>query len=97
MTDHRNVVCENFFRDFGDVTLVQNLFKSIRGINRTNPRPIWTPTCEDIDHIAKTGPKPPPKKNPQNHIRLLYAFKFVADELEVPLEEVFELLKGTKS
>ena len=56
---------ENFFRDFGDATLVQNLFKQIRAINRTNSRPIWTPTCEDIDHIAKNGPKPPPKnKNP---------------------------------
>ena len=34
MTDHPNVVRENFFRDFGDVTLVQNLFKPIRAINR---------------------------------------------------------------
>ena len=62
MTDHRNVVREDFFRDFGDVTLVQNLFKQIRAINRTNSRPIWTPTCEDIDHIAKSPWKPPPKK-----------------------------------
>ena len=52
-TDHRNVVRENFFRDFGDVTLVQNLFKPIRAINRTNSKPIWPLTCEDIDHIAK--------------------------------------------
>ena len=52
----------NFFRDFGDVTLVQNLFKQIRAINRTNSRPIWTPTCEDIDHIAKMPWNIPPKK-----------------------------------
>ena len=53
---------ENLSRDFGDVTLVQNLFKPIRAINRTNFRPIWTPTCEDIDHIEKIAPKPLPKK-----------------------------------
>ena len=57
-------MCEIFFRDFEDLTLVQNLFKPIRAINRTNFRPIWTPICEDIDRIAKTAPKPPHKKNP---------------------------------
>ena len=65
MTDHRNVVRENFFRDIADVMLVRNLFKPIRVINRTNSRPIWTPTCEDIDHNAKMSSfTPPKKKNP---------------------------------
>ena len=59
---------ENYFRDFRDATLVQNLFKQIRATNRTNSRPIWTPTCEDIDHIAKIPPNIPPKKNPHMFI-----------------------------
>ena len=52
-----------FFRNFGAVTFVQNFFKQIRAINRTNSRPIWAPTYEDIDHIAKNGWKDP-LKNP---------------------------------
>ena len=48
-----------------DVTLVQHLLKPIRNINRTNSRTIWTSTCEDIGHIAKSPWKPPPKKNPR--------------------------------
>ena len=65
MTDHRNVVRQNYFRDIGDVMLVRNLFRLIRVINRTNSRPIWTPTCEDIDHNAKITSFTLPKKNPQ--------------------------------
>ena len=61
-TDHRNVVLENFFSDVGDVMLVTNLFKPIRVINRTNSRPIWTPTCEDIDLNTKIPSFTPPKK-----------------------------------
>ena len=65
-TDHRNVVLENFFSDIGDVMLVRNFFRPIRVINRTKSRPIWTPPCEDIRHIAKSPSNPPPlKKNPQ--------------------------------
>ena len=60
-----------FFRDIGDVTLVQNLFRPIRFINRINSRTIWTPTYEDIGHIAKKTSNPPPKKiNPH-----MYHFK----------------------
>ena len=62
MTDHRNVVRQNYFRDIGDVMLVRNLFRLIRVINRTNSRPIWTPTCEDIDHNAKITSLTLPKK-----------------------------------
>ena len=65
MTDHRNVVRQNYFRDIGDVMLVRNLFRLIRVIKRTNSRPIWTPTCEDIDHNAKITSFTLPKKNPQ--------------------------------
>ena len=65
MTDHRNVVRQNYFRDIGDVMLVRNLFRLIRVIKRTNSRPIWTPTCEDIDHNAKiTSFTLPKKKSP---------------------------------
>ena len=58
-TDHRNV---------GGVTLVRNLFRPIRIINRTNSRTIWTPTYEDIGHIAKSPSNTPPKnKSPHVH------------------------------
>ena len=62
--DHRNVVLENFFSDIGDVMLVRNLFIAIGVINRTISQSIWTPTCEDIGHIAKSPSFVPPKKNP---------------------------------
>ena len=69
MTDHRNVVRQNYFRDIGDVMLVRNLFRLIRVINRTNSRPIWTPTCEDIDHNAKiTSFTLPKKKSPNAYL-----------------------------
>ena len=65
-TDHRNFILEIFFSDIGDVMLVRNFFRPIRVINRTISRPIWTPTCEDIGHVAKSPSFPPPKKkNPQ--------------------------------
>ena len=60
-TDHRNVVHENFFRDFGDIICIKNLFRPIRVINRTNSWAIWTRIGEDIDHFSK-WPAPPPKK-----------------------------------
>ena len=63
--DHRNVVLEFFSSEVGDVMLVRNLFRPIRVINRTISRPIWTPACEDIGHVAKNPSFPPPKKNPQ--------------------------------
>ena len=75
-TDHRNVVRENFFRDIGGVTLVRNLFRPIRIINRTNSRTIWTPTYEDIDHNGKKTSFPPPKKNPHQHISVHLLFVF---------------------
>ena len=43
---------------------IRNLFEPISFINRTNSRQIWTPTCEDIDHNAKSPSFGPPKKNP---------------------------------
>ena len=44
---------------------IRNLFEPISFINRTNSRQIWTPTCENIDHNAKSPSFGPPKKNPQ--------------------------------
>ena len=43
---HQKVVRENFFRGFGDILLIKNLFKSIRVINRTHFQLIWTHTGE---------------------------------------------------
>ena len=60
--DHRNVILENFFSDIEDLMLVRNLFRPIRVINRTTSQPIWTPTCEDIGHVAKMCSFVPPKK-----------------------------------
>ena len=70
-----------FFRDIGDVTLVGNLFRPIRIINRTNSRTIWTPTCEDIGHIAKSTSFPPPKKNP--HIEHFLELMPVVEKPEI--------------
>ena len=61
-TDHRNVVHENFFRDFGDIICIKNLFRPIRVINRTNSWAIWTRIGEDIDHFSKWPANPPTKK-----------------------------------
>ena len=62
-TDHRNVVHENFFRDFGDIICIKNLFRPIRVINRTNSWAIWTRIGEDIDHFSKWPATSPLKKN----------------------------------
>ena len=61
-TDHRNVVHENFFRDFGDIICIKNLFRPIRVINRTNSWAILTRIGEDIDHFSKWPANPPTKK-----------------------------------
>ena len=47
MVHYRKVVHENFFRVFKNIILVKGLFKTIRFINRTNSRPIWTPADEE--------------------------------------------------
>ena len=50
MTDCRNIVCENFFRDFEDIihtVYIKKMFKPIRLINRASPWPICTRTGED--------------------------------------------------
>ena len=36
-TDHRNVLREIFFKDLGGVLCIENLFRPVRLINRTNP------------------------------------------------------------
>ena len=67
-TDHQNVVHENFFRDFGDIICIKNLFRPIRVINRTNSWAIWTRIGEDINHFSKWPATPPPtKKNSLKH------------------------------
>ena len=70
-TDHRNVVHENFFRDFGDIICIKNLFRPIRVINRTNSWAIWTRIGEDIDHFSKWPAPPPLKKNSQVLTKIL--------------------------
>ena len=52
-TDLQNVVCKNFLEDFSDTLSVENMFKPIRAINRTDSEVIWTRICEDIDHLKK--------------------------------------------
>ena len=47
MAYYRKVVRENFFSVFGNIKLVESLFRTIRFINRTNSRPIWTRTGEE--------------------------------------------------
>ena len=66
MAHYRKVVRENFFRVFGDIILVKSLFRTIRFINRTNSRPIWTRTGEERYHWKKVEDgvtvSPPKKK-----------------------------------
>ena len=50
MAHYRKVVRENFFRGFGNIILVKSLFKTIRSINPSNSRPIWTRTGEERYH-----------------------------------------------
>ena len=80
-TDHRNVVHENFFRDFGDIICIKNLFRPIRVINRTNSWAIWTRIGEDIDHFSKWPANPPTKKKKShfllqklNFLRILVSY-----------------------
>ena len=61
-TDLQNLVRKNFFKDFSDTLWIENMFKRIRAINRTNSEVIWTRICEDIDTLSKTPANPPPKK-----------------------------------
>ena len=53
MAHHRKIVREIFFRVFGNIILVKSFFKTIRFINRTNSRPIWTRTGEKRYHWKK--------------------------------------------
>ena len=53
-TDLQNVVRKNFLEDFSDTLWVENMFRPIRVINRTDSEVIWTRICEDIDHLSKT-------------------------------------------
>ena len=63
---HQKVVRENFFRGFGDILSIKNMFKPIRIINRSHSQLIWTCTGEKrnhwkkVDHVSGTSP---PKKN----------------------------------
>ena len=50
-TDLQNVVRKNFLEDFSDTLWVENMFRPIRVINRTDSEVIWTRICEDIDHF----------------------------------------------
>ena len=46
-TDNQNLEPENFFRDFQYVIWIENMFKPIRAINRTDSRAIWMRICEE--------------------------------------------------
>ena len=61
-TDHSNLVHENFSEDFQYRIWVENMFRWIRSINRTNSRSIWTRICEDIAILEKLTQPPPLKK-----------------------------------
>ena len=58
------VSCVKFFQRLRGCNVGPKLVQTDQGYQSHQLRPIWTPTCEDIDHIAKSGPDPPPKKIP---------------------------------
>ena len=74
-TDDQNLVSENIFKGFQDIIWIKNMFKSIRGINRTDSGAIWTRICEDIVNFEKF-PHPPLKKIP-TFWKISSFFKFV--------------------
>ena len=103
-TDHRNVVHENFFRDFGDIICIKNLFRPIRVINRTNSWAIWTRISEDIDHFSKWPANPPRKKNsqvvlasapPSTNFKSIYSNQFKRYEYIQCIWEMQNFMKNT--
>ena len=46
-TDNQNVEPEILFKDFQYVLWIENMFKPIRAINRTDSRAIWMRICEE--------------------------------------------------
>ncbi len=49
----------NFFQDFSDALQVENIFKPIKVINRTDSHVIWTCISRDIAHLEKHGSRLP--------------------------------------
>ena len=45
----------NFFQVFSDALQVENIFKPIKVINRTDSHVIWTCISRDIAHLEKYG------------------------------------------
>ena len=63
--DRPNLVHKNFSEELQCTIWIENMFRWIRSINRTNSRPIWTRIYEDIAILEKIAETPPIKKNPQ--------------------------------
>ena len=59
-----------FFEDFSDTFWIENMFKPIRAINRTDSEVIWTRICEDIDHLKKRPSPVSLKKIPNFTVNL---------------------------
>ena len=75
-TDLQNLVRKKFFKDFSDTLWIENMFKLIRAINRTDSEVIWTRIREDIGTLSKTPANPPPKKKIPRYFRLKMAALF---------------------
>ena len=60
--DRPNHGHEKFSEDFQCSIWVENMFRWIRSINRTNSRHIWTRICEDMAILKKYAQSPPLKK-----------------------------------
>ena len=60
--DRLNHGHEKFSEDFQCPIWIENMFSSIRSINRTNSQPIWTRICGDIPIMKKVPQTPPLKK-----------------------------------
>ena len=63
-TDRPNLVHKIFSEDLQYTIWIQNMFKWIRSIIRTNSRPIWTRICEDMAIFKKNTSNPPFLKFP---------------------------------
>ena len=96
-TDYGNVVHENFFRDFGDIICIKNLFRPIRVINRTNSWAIWTRIGEDIDHFSKWPANPPTKKKNSQVFDNLKLNNLAKEVGRLILEDRFLIWKSGKA
>ena len=91
-TDLQNLFREIFFKDFSDTLWVENMFKPIRAIDRTDSEVIWTRICEDIAILEKF-PDPPLKEKNHHMLPGVVTFHWEKINIIAVLDHFFIYLK----